>query len=474
MLPDAAGLMACPRDRCTAAAWAWPAGAGPGRRAGGGGPGRPVAGEQPGGGGDQIVDLPAQLPAPGGAGGLDVLQGDGLPGVLGADRPAQERAAVEDPDLGQIAGVIADGHRLADVGGQHRVQVAQALEVDAVALDGAGLGDHHQQQVQVLQRGGHPRQPPAGQPGLLRGYAGLAVRPEVVSAGDEPADRRVQLGQRQPRRGDGPAARQVAGQLRKQLGGDAAEQPLHLAPALRPPDPGVDRFDVQVGQRLGQVGAGEVRAVVDMQHGREAAHRPGRVGLAPDRLPQRQRGLQRGRGAEEDRVPGDRAGMIILDDGQPGPGGPAARIEHQQVQFGVVGLPDLVGAVRLPAVNQLEPVPVGHRAVPGQGDQAGIQAGDDGVHRGIGRRGPAPGGGDLTGPPVNRGDPRRRPAQRQPLDQRDQLRGDPAASPVRPAGPGQPGQALPAVAGQPALRGAQRDPRLCRYRGQRPCRAGEA
>jgi hypothetical protein len=84
----------------------------------------------------------------------------------------------------------------------------------------------------------------------------------MVGAGDVAADGCVQLGQRQPRRGGGLAAYQAAGQLGQQLGVQRAEQPLHFAPALGPPDGRVDQLDAQVGGDLAEVGAGEVAAVV--------------------------------------------------------------------------------------------------------------------------------------------------------------------------------------------------------------------
>ena len=46
-----------------------------------------------------VVELGAKGSAVGGAGGLDVLEGERLPGVLGTYRPAQEATAVEHPDL---------------------------------------------------------------------------------------------------------------------------------------------------------------------------------------------------------------------------------------------------------------------------------------------------------------------------------------------------------------------------------------
>src|SRR6266496_3080176 len=67
-----------------------------------------------------------------------------------------------------------------------------------------------------------------------------------------------------------------------------------------------------------------------------------------------QAGLQRRRRTEVDRVPGDGPGMVVLDHGQPRPGRLTGRGHHPQVKLGVVGLPYLVGAGCLPAVDQLE------------------------------------------------------------------------------------------------------------------------
>jgi hypothetical protein len=47
---------------------------------------------------------------------------------------------VEDADLTGVAGVVPDGHLLTDIAGQDGVEVAQALEMDAVGVDLAGSG----------------------------------------------------------------------------------------------------------------------------------------------------------------------------------------------------------------------------------------------------------------------------------------------------------------------------------------------
>jgi len=63
-----------------------------------------VFGQERGDGSDSLVDLAPQGPPVRRAGRLDVFERDRLPGMLGADRPAQEPVAVEHPELGEVAG----------------------------------------------------------------------------------------------------------------------------------------------------------------------------------------------------------------------------------------------------------------------------------------------------------------------------------------------------------------------------------
>ena len=174
-----------------------------------------------------------QFPAAGVAGCGDLLEADGAVGQVGADRPAQEAVLVEDPDLGHVARVVADDDALADVGGQHRVQVAQRLEVDAVGVDRARPGDGQEQQVELFQRAGHARDEGAGLPPLLRRHAGLTMRRGVVGRPDEHPDRLVELGQAQPGlpRPVPGAARRVPGQVRQAHLVESAEDPLDFPAA---------------------------------------------------------------------------------------------------------------------------------------------------------------------------------------------------------------------------------------------------
>ncbi len=68
---------------------------------------------------------------------------------------------MEDPDLAEVAGVVADGDRFADVGGKDRVEVAQALEANAVAVHHPGRGDLDEQQVELLELSGVRRSQPS-------------------------------------------------------------------------------------------------------------------------------------------------------------------------------------------------------------------------------------------------------------------------------------------------------------------------
>lgn len=180
-------------------------------------------GQEIGDAGNPLVDLAAKGSTVRGAGGLDVLESDGLTGVLQADGPAEEAIAVEHPDLGEVARIIAKGHRFADISGQGGVEIAQPLEVDAVAVDDAGLGDHDQQQIQLFETVGHSRQPPIAEPCRAGRRPGFAVHPHVIGADEEGAHRGIQFGERQPWRGGRLAAHEVPGQFGEEFRVQGAE-----------------------------------------------------------------------------------------------------------------------------------------------------------------------------------------------------------------------------------------------------------
>jgi len=95
--------------------------------------------------------------------------------------------------------------------------------------------------------------------------------------------------------------------------------------------------------------------------------------FAPDRLAQRERGLQRRRRSDEHDVPRDRAAVVVLNDRQPRTHCTPVLVDDQDVELGVVGLPDLVGRRRFAAVDELEAFAVAHRPVMREHHEAGVE-----------------------------------------------------------------------------------------------------
>jgi hypothetical protein len=140
----------------------------------------------------------------------------------------------------------------------------------------------------------------------------------------------------------------------------------------------------------------EIAAVVDVENLGEAADRPSRIGLAPDRLVKRQRGVRGRRRVRGRHVARDRAAVVVHHHRQPGPDRFAARIPNEDVEHGMVGLPHLVGRGRVAPVHEFVPVAVAGR-IGGDGDPCGPNLArhvcDDGIARpsdtacpGLGRR----------------------------------------------------------------------------------------
>jgi hypothetical protein len=160
------------------------------------------------------------------------------------DRCTHEGVVVVDSDLGQIAGVVADGDRASDERGERGREVALTLEVDPVALDGAVLGNSQKQPVELLETLRESWQPPLGDPGRLRARADRGVRALVVLV-DELPDGPIEPRQVQHRQRVRVPPVEAPGQGRQHLGVDGVEEPLDLPPALRTGDRGVDDADLQ-------------------------------------------------------------------------------------------------------------------------------------------------------------------------------------------------------------------------------------
>jgi hypothetical protein len=152
--------------------------------------------------------------------------------------------------------------------------------------------------------------------------------------------------------------------------------------------------------------------------------------------------------------------MVVEDDGQPRARRAAVAIQDEDVELGVVGLPQVVRVPGLAAVDQLVLVAQGGRAFVGQGHQVRVEAGHDRGHAAVRGDRPPMGRCDLFDLARDRGRRWARAGQRQALDQAHQLGREPAATTVGSLSAGQGAQAAVPVAGQPALRGSGRYPGL--------------
>src|SRR5215510_13707047 len=96
----------------------------------------------------QIIDYPRHTLIDGTAQGapmrasrcLNVFEGDYFTRMFITDRTTEEVIVVEHSDFGQVARVIADGDRIADIGSQGRMVVTEPLEMNAVTPHGARFG----------------------------------------------------------------------------------------------------------------------------------------------------------------------------------------------------------------------------------------------------------------------------------------------------------------------------------------------
>ena len=139
------------------------------------------------------------------------------------------------------------------------------------------------------------------------------------------------------------------------------EQPLDLAPPAGATGPGMNELDLQRDAGLLDLLRDEIATVVDVEHLGNAADWPSRIGLAPDRLVQRQRGVHGRRRVGRHHVAHHGTAVIVHHHRQPGPNLFAMRVQNEDVEHRMVGLPHFVGRDGVTSVHQLVPVTVGGR-----------------------------------------------------------------------------------------------------------------
>lgn len=226
--------------------------------------------------------------------------------------------------------------------------------------------------------------------------------------------------------------------------------------------------DAQLNGSAFKMMAGEVGAVVDVENVGNAAHRPRGIGLAPDRLPEREGRVHRGRGTGKDCVSADRARVVVDHDREPGAIRlPARGAGNEDVEFGVIGLPDLVGAVGSAAVHQLVPIAIRGGSIQRERHERRIE----GLHNisdgGVARHRQAPPlrfGADKA---MQRRERWPRPGQREALDERNQFARRATSPRVGSRMRVECSDAVVAVELLPALQRAQADPGLSGKSGER-------
>jgi len=165
-------------------------------------------------------------------------------------------------------------------------------------------------------------------------------------------------------------------------------------------------------------------------------------------------------------IAGDGPAVVVEHDREPRPRRLVVLVQDPQVERGVVGLPGRVRGRGLVAVEQIEGLLVGLGPLMGQDDQARIEMAHDVVDAPVAGHGPSllpRHGRHLT---VDARHTRRRPAQRQALDQLDQEIGEASPVAIVAGRTRQSGQALLPIPPQLALGGAQRHAGLARHLGE--------
>jgi len=88
---------------------------------------------------------------------------------------AEKFIAVEHPDFGQVAGVIADCHGIADITRHGRMLIAQSLEMDAVSPHRSRFCMHNKQEIEFFEAFGQARQEALAAPCIKRCFVNLAM-----------------------------------------------------------------------------------------------------------------------------------------------------------------------------------------------------------------------------------------------------------------------------------------------------------
>ena len=218
-------------------------------------------------------------------GQTNIAQCDGLSGELRADSAAEKLAAMEEPDLGHVARIVAQHHTLADIRREGGVDVAHALKTHTIRMDFAGFGDRQKQQIELLQGFCHAGNKSALLPALLGRNLGFPVRARVVLA-QEFTKAAVEFGEGQRGFADNTTLTDVPRQIAKEHLVDGLEEAFDPAAPARMSRRGKDETQLDVGGNLLEMDRGKIAAVVCVEYFRNPEDDPLFVSFPPDRLTQ--------------------------------------------------------------------------------------------------------------------------------------------------------------------------------------------
>src|SRR5262245_19314741 len=158
---------------------------------------------------------------------------------------------------------------------------------------------------------------------------------------------------------------------------------------------------------------GKIATVIRVKYRRNARECPLRQGFAPNRLAQRQSGLDRGWGLKAESETCNGPTIIIHNDRKPRACQWLTAITHPNIQQRMIGLPDVIRFVGFAPVQEIVGHAVRFTALMGQGDQRWVKLVNDAVHMFVIGNSPPMTGGDVTYWTVDKRNGGRRLAQRQ-------------------------------------------------------------
>jgi hypothetical protein len=106
----------------------------------------------------------------------------------------------------------------------------------------------------------------------------VIIPQEIVTNGG------IEFWQREPGWGSGLSLAQIAWKCSETFRIQGPEKPLNFPSALRPSNRGMDKLETEVYCDLLEMCAGEITAMINVQHIRDTADGPRGVLLAPHRL----------------------------------------------------------------------------------------------------------------------------------------------------------------------------------------------